>query len=276
MSNRLITMVRFFTLFIVASFWVLWPTFLPAHVLQNDSTRIQSLVSAGDMHYSQYDNGRAIEFYRMAHRLDSASYHVLTRMSRALNEYGMDLSAADQRKEAKAIFEEAIHHAEQMRVLFPDSARSFFHLAYSKGRFALFQGGIQKVQLGQELEVLFQQGLALDSLDIDLLTAYGVFSREAASLGWVERTVAKALFGPVPDGSKEQAVKLLKQALSIDSNLHLAHYELAITYISMGKNEKAIPHLEQAKNLRPQTSLDVRNRRLATRMLERLGGVSMQ
>ena len=226
----------------------------PAVSNPQDSTQVGILLSEGDKHYAMLDNQMALESYRNAYRLDSASFSVLTRLTRSLSDYGLDLETSNQRKEAKFFYQESIEVAEKLLVLFPDSVHTYFHLANSKSRYALYEGGFQKALIGQEVEKHCKKGLSLDSTHAELLVTYAVFKREVDGIGWIERTVAQAFFGPIPEGSKDLSIKMLARAIELAPRLHVAHYELALTYITMGKHDDAVPHLETVRMLPPLTT----------------------
>ena len=266
-------MVRILSILIILCAWDM-PCVV--YACDADSTRLWAYLTEGDQFYNQLDNRRAIDAYRKAHREDSSSYPVLVRLARTLNEFGKDLEVEERRKEAKFVYEEANHLTDELLRLFPDSARTYLYLAAVKRNYALFEGGRQKLEVGREVEMHCRKGLSLDSTDADLHIAFAVFNREATDLGWVERTVAQALFGPLPDGSKELSKRHLMRAIALDPTSNLAHFELALTYLAMGERDEAIAMLENVKTLRIRTTRDRRNRELAMRMLERLGGVNVQ
>ena len=89
-------------------------------------------------------------------------------------------------------------------------------------------------------------------------------------MSWLERALAHALVGEVPDGNKEQALDYIAHAVELDPSLHVAQFEAGLTYLSIGRRAEAIYYLEKAESMPAQTTQDNRNRQLARRMLERL------
>lgn len=235
-----------------------------------DSALVASMLAEGDLYYQRLDNQLALNAYGKALEHAPDSYDVLRRLSRTHNEYGMDLEAEELLDEAEESYEASIKYASELELLFPDSAHTHYLLAYSKLNIALLKGGREKVRASSAIERHCLKGLDIDHTDAELNVLYGVFIREMAGLSWMERTLAQALVGDLPEGDKEEALGYIEQAIELDPTLHIAHFEAGLTYHSVGRRAKAITHLENAEMLPAQTTQDNRNRQLAIRMLERL------
>lgn len=235
-----------------------------------DSALVSSILAEGDLYYQRLDNQLALGAYGKALEHAPDSYDVLRRLSRTHNEYGMDLQAEALVDAAEESYEASIRYASELELLFPDSAHTQYLLAYSKLNMALLKGGREKVRASSEIERHCLKGLDIDHTDAALNVLYGVFIREMAGLSWMERTLAQALVGDLPEGDKEEALGYLEQAIELDPTLHIAQFEAGLTYHSVGRRTEAITHLENAEMLPAQTTQDNRNRQLAIRMLERL------
>lgn len=235
-----------------------------------DSLKVSALLAEGDVFYRRLDNKLAIASYRRAFALDSTSFDVLSRLARTATDLGQDLQAEQQNNDAEAIFMEAVRYADLLLVDHADNVRTHYYLALTKGNLALFQGGRKKITFAREIEQHCMDGLTIDSTYAELLVVYGVFKREVASSTWMERTFAQALFGSIPKGTKENAVRLISQAVALKPELHVARFELALSLIAIGQPEEAMTHLKAAQTLPPQTTQDNRNRQLAERMLNRM------
>jgi tetratricopeptide (TPR) repeat protein len=80
----------------------------------------------------------------------------------------------------------------------------------------------------------------------------GIYYREIASLNWIERTFANTFFGSLPSGSYEDSERYFKKALSIDSDMIVAVYNLSKTYKAMGRisEEKSLLNKVQVMQVR--------------------------
>lgn len=242
----------------------------PASGVESDSLRVQSLLAEGDTHYSKFENQNALEFYQQAFEIEPNSIEVLTRMVRTTNDYGMDVKAEGDENAAKMIFEDALGYAESLETKYPDHPATYTHLALVAKNMALVVNGRDKIEFGQQVQAHCTKGIELNPEDPELYVTYAIFNRDIADMHWVERTLTGALFQQFPYGSRELALELLQKAIKINPLLHIAHYEIAVTYINLGLHDEAIPYLRNALKLSAQTSQDERNRELASLMLNRL------
>lgn len=236
----------------------------------SDSLQVQSLLREGDTYYGRFDNEMALESYKKAYDIEPTSFEVLARMARTTNEHGMDVKASGDENEARSIFENALAYAESLQANYPDNPQTYTHLANIAKNLALVVNGREKIEFGLKVQAHCTKGIELNSQDPELYVAYAIFNRDIADMHWVERTLSGALFEQFPYGSRELALELLQKAIQLNPTLHIAHYEIAVTYINLGLHDEAVPYLQNALKLSSQTSQDNRNRDLANLMLDRL------
>lgn len=226
-------------------------------------------LARGDAAYAAFDNASAIEAYLDAYRADATDFGVLTRLARTYGDLAQDHLAGDQRDTAKETSETAIRYADELLAHHPNQAEAYFFQAATRGNLALFAGGKKKVEIGRDVEANIQRALDINPSYALAYLAYGMFKREVSELSWVQRNVARLLFGDVPNGSKEEAASLLRQAIENDPALTRAHFELAITLERMGRKERAIEVMQAALALPDINTEDQRNRARATMLLDR-------
>jgi tetratricopeptide (TPR) repeat protein len=228
----------------------------------------EALIAAGNEHYEAFENREALAAYEQAHTLQPDSFEVLALLARTYNDYGRDRLAENQRDAAEKSFETAVSYAEMLKSTYPDRAETYFLLAASYGNLALFKGGKGKVETGRAVEAYSKKAVEIDSTFALPYVVLGIFYREVASLNWLERTAANALFGGVPDGSKAQALDMIQRAIELDPDLNFAHYEMARTYESMDEQAKAAEHYRKVIELPPYTSEDARHQQEARALLQ--------
>ena len=83
-----------------------------------------------------------------------------------------------------------------------------------------------------------------------------MYYREAASLSWFEKIFAKTFLGGVPEGTYQQSIQMFNKALSLDSNLIVANYQLSKTYRNMGEKDKEIKLLKKVLTMHIQNFRD--------------------
>ena len=235
-----------------------------------DSLQVKALIAEGDIYYQRFDNRLALDAYFKAYEIAPTSFDVLSRLSRTTNDYGLDLKADERENEAKQTFEEALSYAQIMQNTFPDDPLPHIHMASIKKNLALMTGVRDKFELGRDVATHCVKALESDSTNPELYVTYAVFNRDIATMHWVERTLTSAVFGQMPEGSPEMALEMLQKAIEINPLLHVAHFEIAVTYINLGLHDEAIPYLQNVLKLAAQTTQDNRNRQLANRLLDRI------
>jgi tetratricopeptide (TPR) repeat protein len=215
-------------------------------------------VATADRYFAQFKYEDAIEVYRNLLSSDSTDYWTLTRLTESWNLHGLDLQAAGEKDEAELAFEHAVLFAEQTYRHHPDSARTYVNLAAAYGNLALFRGGKTKVHIGRQVEEYTEKALDIDSTDVIALAIMGVFHREVSKLGWLERLLAKAIYGGIPKGSLEKSANYLERAADLDSTAVFPNYSLAVTYRRMHEMESARNQYQRVGKLEPANSEEAR------------------
>lgn len=216
---------------------------------------------------ADFDYTEAARIYRILLAEDSTHYESLHGLTTADNFAGMDLMSQDKKSLAEAVVERSVVTAEMMARHHPDSASSHTSLAGAYGNLALFKGGKSAVRIGQAVESYCEHAIELDSVNVEAHTILGVFYREVAALNWIQRLVAKTLFGGIADGSLERSINFLDAAAGLDPELPFAAYERAVTLAKMDRNEEARQQYDVFLLLPPQNSQDVRNQDYARQWL---------
>jgi tetratricopeptide (TPR) repeat protein len=199
---------------------------------------------------------------------DTTNFDILTNLTDVWNLHGLDLQAAGRKDSAEIAFETALKYAEQTLRHHPDSAKTYVNLAAALGNYALFQGGKSKVRIGQQVKDYGERALSIDSTDVMALSVMGVFHREVSKLSWIERLLAKAIYGGIPNGSIETSAEFLERAVEIDSTAVFPNYSLGVTYRRMKRVDDAIAQFEYVLSLEPANTEEIRYQRNASSWLE--------
>ncbi|HWP90760.1 MAG TPA: hypothetical protein VNN20_00980 [Thermodesulfobacteriota bacterium] len=234
-------------------------------------------IQEGDQYYAQFDNLKALEAYKRAYELAPDSFEVLVRLTRAYNDVGEDVKGIkfkpDQEtnsKEVEEYFSQAAQYAEQLHQKFPDKAESYFYLAATYGHLALFKGGKEKVKLARNVEENSKKAIDLDPQFIPAYIVLGVYYREVANLNWALKAFAKTLFGGLPNGTDEDSEKTLLKALELNPEVIHTRFELAKTYLAMGKEVKATEQLKEIIHLPITDHQDKEIKEVAEKELQKL------
>jgi len=229
--------------------------------------KFSQAIYAGDIAYKKFDNHAALTNYRRAVELDSSNYEALWKLARAYVDVGMALPKKEQ-PQHYALGEKL---ARRCATLYPDSANGHFFLAVALGRVALYEGGKRKIQISKEVKAEAERALQADPKHDGAMHVLGRWNYELADLNFIERTVAKIVFGGLPSGaSYEQSAQYFAQAIKFSPEKPVHHYELARTLLKLDRDSDARQHLEQCLAL-PEVFWDDSQHMLAAKkFLEKL------
>ncbi|MDZ7361304.1 MAG: tetratricopeptide repeat protein [candidate division KSB1 bacterium] len=225
-------------------------------------------IHEGDFAYKKFDNVTALASYRRAVEIDSSDYEALWKLARAYADVGMSLP----KKEQPAYFALAEKTARRCVTLHPDSANSHFSLAVALGRVALYEGGKRKIQIAKEVQAEAQQTLRVNPRHDGAMHVLGRWHYELADLNFIERAVAKIIFGGLPTGaSYEQAARYFEQAIQHRPQAPVHHYEYARTLLKLDRVAEARRHLEKCLALPDVFWDDAQHKIEARKLLDKIG-----
>jgi tetratricopeptide (TPR) repeat protein len=229
--------------------------------------RCAEAIHEGDTAYKKFDNRAALTNYIKAVELDSSSYEALWKLARAYADVGMSLP----KKEQPAYYALAEKTARRCVTLHPDSSNSHFSLAVALGRVALYEGGKRKIQIAKEVKAEAEQTLRANPRHDGALHVLGRWHYELADLNFIERTVAKIVFGGLPSGaSYEQAAAYFEQAIQYRPEAPVHHYEYARALLKLNRALEARRHLEKCRELPDVFWDDAQHKLKARKLLNRI------
>jgi tetratricopeptide (TPR) repeat protein len=225
-------------------------------------------IREGDIAYKNFDNAIALASYRRAVEIDSSNYEALWKLARAHIDVGTSLPKNEQLQ--YYVFGEKL--ARRCVTLHPDSAEGHFYLAVALGRVALHQGGKRKIQIAKEVKAEAERALQCNPKHDGALHVLGRWNYELAELNFIERAVAKIVFGGLPTGaSYEQAAQYFEQAIAQRPEAPLHHLEYGRTLLKLDRVAEARQQLERCVELPEFFWDDARHKRAARRLLDKLG-----
>ncbi len=225
----------------------------------------------GNIYYSKFDNFDALKNYKKADSLLPNSYEALSKITLAYNnviEENLDLR---KRKEAAKYMNDAIKYANLFKEKYPDSALTFIYLALTYGNQSmLLKSNKDKIKYANKVKQSAMAAIKIAPNNFFPYIILGIYYREAAKLTWFEKIFAKTFYGSVPEGTFKQAIEMFNKALSLDSNLTVAYFQIAKTYKSMGEKEKEAKYLKKVLLMPTINFRDKYAKLEAKRMLTRL------
>ena len=193
-----------------------------------------------DQLLTQGENQQALEILQMLPEDGPAPVERLWRMARIQYEMGR---LAD--RDVPEFYIRAEDYARSAVTEDPGSSDSHKWLAIALGAQAKYSDTKTRVRQSREIKESIEKAIALNPED-DI--SYLVLSRwhyKVSGLGIVARTLAKIIYGGMPEASLAKAEELLLQAITLHDRIS-HRYNLAKVYDRMERSEEAMIQLQQA------------------------------
>jgi tetratricopeptide (TPR) repeat protein len=178
-----------------------------------------------------------------------------------------DVAPTDQRE---SYYQKAADFAAQAIRTNPRLANGYSWHAASLGSLAMYVGGKTKVRLSREIKEDLDRAIALDPRDDIAYSILGSFYLALEDVSWIERQLANAFLGGLPDGGIEDAEKSLQKAVEIAPTVIRHQYELGLVYRAQGRNQEARTAFEKVLTLPVVLASDPRTQTYARERIEEL------
>lgn len=245
----------------------------PAHAAIDPATE-RAAVARGDRSYHEdHDFEAALIAWRAALDADSSSYDLCWRIARATSDRGARAELDGDKAKAETAYGQAVAAARRAVTLDGTRAEGHLELAVAVGRYALFQGGKQKIRMSKEVKAQVDRALEIDPNLDRAHHILGRWNRSLATLSIFEKAAANVVYGGLPEGATlDNAVAHFERAIALKPDSMNHHLELARTYLALKLKQKARSELETALACPPTTPFDADYRREAKQLLAQVGG----
>jgi len=233
------------------------------------SASIESYINQGDLYHSNFNNIKALETYQKAYDINSYNFEIIKKLIIASNDCGEDLVEIDDKK-AREFFKLSVMYTEIAKDKFPHEKELYLLMGLSYGNSSRYAGGKEKVKLARDVEKNFKKMIELKPDYAPPYIGLGIYYREVANLNFFLKFIAKSLLGGLPNGTLEDSEAMLIKAVELAPDRVFTHYELAITYLDIGKTEKVKYHLNKVLELPDTDHLDPLKKKTAKKILRDL------
>ncbi len=213
----------------------------------------EELMAKGDAAYDAYRNADALAAYLGAFEVKPDNCEAAWKISRAYADIGDDKK---DKAERTANFNKAEEFARKAIEICPENDNAHLYLSVAIGRVALMAGKKEQVQLSKTVKEEAEKALQINPNNDTAHHVYARWHRKVATLSGIQKTFAQILYGGLPPASLEDAEKHFLEAIRLKPDHINHHLELGITYVEMGRKEKAAAEFRKALELTPKNSKD--------------------
>uniref|UniRef100_A0A0A9WMH1 Regulator of microtubule dynamics protein 1 n=1 Tax=Lygus hesperus TaxID=30085 RepID=A0A0A9WMH1_LYGHE len=212
-----------------------------------------------DDRLSNPDLAVKLEVYDELKKLNNNDPEVLWRLAKVCHGIGVIKGITDGLDVKKTYIDEAVTHASNCLDRAPRSSEAHKWYAITVGSRGEFQPTKNKIKDGFVFKEHIEEALKISPNDPTLLHLLGRFRYEVATLSWVERKVANAVFGEVPFSTFPEALEALLRVEELNKEPWMENrLMVAKCYINMGDFKEALVWLDRARAVEPRSLEEVR------------------
>lgn len=147
--------------------------------------------------------------------------------------------------------------AKKALILDVNFADSHYCMALALGRINEFADTKTKIANSKEIKYHIDEALRINPAHAGAYHILGRWNRTIANFGSLERMMINSLYGGVPKGATlDGALQAFIKAVAFEPEFKLHQYELAQTYLEMGKNVNAKVWFQKALKIKSLSESD--------------------
>lgn len=131
----------------------------------------------------------------------------------------------------------------------PNSFDAHKWMAMILGKVSDFVSTKERIEKGKDIKKHLELAIELKSDEAYLYHVYGRWCFEVAKLSWMERNVAKLVFGTPPEATNDDALEKFKKGEELKQNWKINDFYIAKAYIALKKYKEAVEYLDKAIKL---------------------------
>lgn len=131
-------------------------------------------------------------------------------------------------------------------------------------------GSKEKLNRAAEIKRELDKALELNPHDDVAWSMLGSYNFEASKIGWFSRFMGSTFVGQMPKGSRDEAEKNFKKAISLNPRVIRHYHELALLYLEEDRKQEALNTLRMAATKPVLMKSDVRRLKKIRRLIARL------
>ncbi|RXK87949.1 hypothetical protein EST62_05405 [Chlorobaculum sp. 24CR] len=175
-----------------------------------------------------------------------------------------------EREKRTPFYNKSVEYARRSVQLDSNNASAHTWLAAALALKADKIGTKEKLNRAAEIKRELDRALALNPHDDVAWSMLGSYNFEASKIGWFSRFMGGTFVGQMPKGSREEAEKNFKKAISLNPRVIRHYHELALLYLEEDKKQDALNTLRMAATKPVLMKSDVRRLKEIRKLIKKL------
>ncbi len=236
--------------------------------VQAEPAAFSNFLAQGEAAQQRGDVLGALKFYSAADHLMPTNCADLCGLTKHYCDLMHDASSPDMQK---TLAEYALAAARRAVQADPQSATAHLCVAVSYAKNFPFVDNRTKVNWSRQLKAECETAIALDPRQDVGHYLLGRWHFGVANMNFFLKGLVMVVYGGLPKASNAEAIKHFKQAITLNPNRIIHHFELASVYTATGETKLARVELEKCQILKPFDRDDEAAQRDAKTSLANLG-----
>lgn len=179
---------------------------------------------------------QALDCFLPMEKAEPKNVHVLLCIARQYRHLMADASVTDEKMRLANLGKV---YAMRAVAVAPEEAEAHLSVAISYAKMTPLLGNKEKMEASRRIKAAADRAIALNP-NLDLAWhVLGTWHQRLAELGPVKRTMARIVYGAMPEATNEDSVRCFKKAIELNPDRLIHHVELGRTYAQMGRTDEA-------------------------------------
>ncbi len=223
---------------------------------------VSSLIAEADRLDDRGETDSAISTLKQAEKISPKNPDVLVRLSQ---DYSDKLDAAREGTQKLNYAKLSFEYAKAAVKEAPGNPEAHDALAIAYGKMTDFVDNRTKIEYSKFVKAEAEKSLSLKPKNATALLILARWNLDMATLNPILKAFSQALYGQLPDASKELALEYFRRAIAITPDRLIIHAEYAEALETLGQKQQARAEWQKVLQLKPTEPLERNYQAVAAR-----------
>jgi tetratricopeptide (TPR) repeat protein len=208
--------------------------------------QVDQLIEQGDAHDERFQAGEALKYYLPAEKADPDNPNVLKKIARQYRHLMADAPSKDQKVK---LGNTALEYSKKAAAVAPNDSDAQLSVGITLGKMLPLLPTREQVEASPRIRAAAERAIRLDPRNDLAYHILGRWHRVISEISPVKRALAPLIYGKLPTGSAEEAVRNLQKAVQINPNRLMHQIELGRAYAQLGNASNAKKHISRGLSM---------------------------